>query len=160
MIVSAQTYHIILIVLAVLICIPPLYTRFLKKKGSHLDWMYLLLLLLVPVNWYTPTVLTISDCNQYTKEVVLFPVTRAGISFSNGRQNYIINTSKRNLKFEYLFYGDNRRKEGQADQLILPENVVIVNEVTISYVFEKPESSVSTKSGGATKTALYCLAGD
>jgi len=160
MIVSAQTFHIILIVIAVLIGLKVAYTHFIAKQGNKDDWMALLLLILVPINWYTPTVLTISDCNQYTKEVVLFPGQRAGISYNYGRKNYIINQSKRNLKFEYLFYGDNRRKEGQADQLILPENVVIVNEVTISYLFEKPEESVSTKSSGATKTQLYCLADD
>ncbi|EDM34961.1 hypothetical protein PBAL39_00475 [Pedobacter sp. BAL39] len=160
MIVAAQTFHIILIAIAVLICLKALYTRFITKQGNKDDWMVLLLLILVPINWYTPTVLTISDCNQYTKEVVLFPGQRAGISYTYGRKNYIINQSKRNLKFEYLFYGDNRREEGQVDQLILPENVVIVNEVTISYLFEAPEKSVSTKSSGATKTLLYCLAND
>ena len=156
MIVTAQTYNIILAVFAGMISIKPLYCRFIKKQGKKDDWMFLFILILLPVNWYTPTIILITDCGKFTKEVVLFPTKKEGINISYGRNNYIINHSKQTLAFEYLYYGNDQKKEDQRDFVIFPDKTATVNEVKIDYIFESPAKSVSTKSSGATKTMLYC----
>lgn len=43
MIVSSNTYIIVLIAIALLICAKPLYARFVKKQGNKYDAMYLLI---------------------------------------------------------------------------------------------------------------------
>jgi len=156
MIVTAQTYTIILVAILVLISLKPLYTKLVKKQGKKDDWMFLLIILLLPINWYTPTILTVTDCNQFTKEVVLFPTEKEGISMSYGRKNYIFNHSKQTLGFEYLYYGSDQKEDDHRDLVIFPNKTATVNEVKIDYVFEAPAKSVSTKSSGATKTMLYC----
>jgi len=157
MIVSAQTYNIILIAIIILVAIRPLYTRYVKKRGSKHDWMFALLLLLLPINWYTPTFITVTSCGKYSKEVLIFPGKKDGLSYSYGWCNYIINKSLNTLAFEYVFYGDNKRKEDELDQIIMPGKIEKVNEVTIDFVFEQEAKTVSTKSSGATKTTLYCM---
>lgn len=156
MIVTSQTYTIILIVILVLISLKPLYAKFLQKQGNKNDWMFILIILILPINWYTPTIITVADCGQFTKEVMLFPTKKEGISISYGRRNYILNHSKETLGFEYLYYGSNQKEDGHRDLVIFPGKTVTVNEVKIDYVFEAPAKSVSIKSSGATKTMLYC----
>ncbi|WP_231426590.1 hypothetical protein [Pedobacter sp. Leaf250] len=156
MIVSSQTYAIILIAIVVLISLKPLYSKLVKKQGKKDDWMFLLILLILPINWYTPTLITVTDCNQFIKEVMLFPAKREGISISYGRKNHIFNHSKQTLGLEYLYYGSDKKEDGQRDLVIFPGKTAMVNEVKIDYVFEAPAKSVSTKSSGATKTMLYC----
>jgi len=157
MIVTAQTYHIILIAIVILVAIRPLYTRYIKKQGHKHDWMFALLLLLLPVNWYTPTIITVNACGKFSKEVVLFPGEKDGVQYHYGWNNFIVNKSLNTLAFEYLFYGDNARKEDQVDKIIQPGQIEQVNVVTIDYLFEQAAKTVSTKSSGATKTTLYCL---
>lgn len=157
MIVSAQTYNIILIVIVILVALKPLFSRFIKKQGSKHDWMFALLILILPINWYTPTFITVTSCGKFTKEVLIFPSERDGVNYSYGWNNYIINKSLDNLAFEYLYYGENKREEDELDQLIKPGAVAKVNEVKIDFIFEEEAKSVSTKSKGATKTSLYCI---
>ena len=157
MIVSAQTYLIILIAIVILVAIKPLYTRLIKKQGNKHDWMFALLLFLLPINWYTPTFITVTSCGKFTKEVLLFPGEKDGVNYSYGWCNYIINKSLNTVAFEYLFYGDNKRKDDEQDKIIPPGKIEKVNEVTIDFVFEEEAKSVSTKSSGATKTTLYCM---
>lgn len=157
MIVPAQTYNIILIAFVILVTLRPLYTRFIKKQGNRHDWMFALLIILLPINWYTPTFITVTKCFQYKKEVLLFPTNIDGASYSYGWNNYIINKSLDNLVFEYIYYGNNVRDEDEVDKIIPPGKIAKVNEVKIDFVFEKQAESVSTKASGATKTSLYCM---
>lgn len=157
MIVSAQTYNIILIAIVILVAIKPLFSRYVKKQDNKHDWMFALLILLLPINWYTPTFITVSSCGKFTKEVLIFPSERDGVNYSYGWNNYIINKSLDNLAFEYLYYGENKREADELDQLIKPGAVAKVNEVKIDFIFEEEAKSVSTKSKGATKTSLYCI---
>ena len=157
MIVSVQTYNIILIASVILVAIKPLFSRFVKKQGSKHDWMFAPLVLLLPINWYTPTFINVTSCNNYTKEVLIFPGQKDGLSYSYGWNNYIVNKSLDNLVFEYVYYGDNKREDDEADKIIPPGKIAKVNEVKIDFVFEAQAKSVSTKSSGATKTSLYCM---
>ncbi|SOD18366.1 hypothetical protein [Pedobacter xixiisoli] len=157
MIVSAQTYNIILIGIVVLVALRPLYTRLIKKEGSKHDWMFALLLLLLPTNWYTPTFITVTSCNTFTKEVLIFPTQKDGVSYSYGWCNYVINKAQQPLAFEYVYYGDNQPEEDEKNQVIQPNGIGKVDEVVIDFIFEPKAKSVSTKSSGATKTSLYCL---
>jgi len=157
MIIPAQTYNIILIAIVILTALKPLFTRFIKKQGNKHDWMFALLILLLPINWYTPTFITVTECEKFTKEVLLFPGKKDGVSYSYGWNNYVINKSKQTLVFEYVYYGDSKREEDETDQIIKPNAIGKVNEVVIDYIFEPQAKSVSTKSSGATKTSLYCM---
>lgn len=157
MIVSSQTYNIILVAIIILVALRPLYTRLIKKQGNKHDWMFALLFLLLPINWYTPTFITVTACNSFTKEVLIFPGSRDGVDYGYGWCNYIVNKSKNTLVCEYVYYGDSERKEDEKDQIIAPTVVGKVNEVKIDFVFEAQAKSVSTKSSGATKTSLYCM---
>lgn len=156
MIVSLNTYLIIIGIFCLLIVIKPLYTRFIKKEESKNDAVLLLLLLTIPINWFTPTILTITDCSNYTKEVVLFPTTKDGFKISYGRATYILNKSDRNLTFEYYYYGDNTPAKGEENKEIGPKQNAKVNVISIDYILSEPAESVSTKSSGATKTVLRC----
>ena len=157
MIIAAQTYKIILIAITILVAIRPLYTRYVKKQGSKHDWMFALLFLLLPINWYTPTFITVTSCGKFTKEVLLFPTQKDGVSYSYGWCNYIINKSQQPLAFEYVYYGDNQPKADEQRQVIQPNGIGKVNVVVIDFIFEPQAKSVSTKSSGATKTSLNCL---
>ncbi|MCD0489935.1 hypothetical protein LPB86_16960 [Pedobacter sp. MC2016-14] len=156
MIVSVQTYNILLLAILILIAIRPLYTRFIKKQGNKHDWMFALLILLLPINWYTPTFINVTSCNNFTKEVLIFPGQKEGVNYSYGWSNYVVNNSPDNLVFEYIYYGDNKREDDEVDEIIPPGKIAKVNEVKIDFVFEPQAESVSTKSRGATKTSLYC----
>lgn len=156
MIVSVQTYNILLLAILILIAIRPLYTRFIKKQGNKHDWMFALLILLLPINWYTPTFINVISCNNFTKEVLIFPGQKEGVNYSYGWSNYVVNKSPDNLVFEYIYYGDNKREDDEVDEIIPPGQIAKVNEVKIDFVFEPQAESVSTKSRGATKTSLYC----
>jgi len=157
MLVSSNTYLIFIAILVVLIVSFPLYARFVKKQNNKYDIIYFLLLLILPINWYTPTVYTITNCNEYTKEVLLFSTEKDGFSFEIGRKNYIINKSDKTLFFENVYYGNNERQEDEIDVEIAPNTIEKINVVTIDYLFTEPDDTVSTKSNGATKTALYCI---
>lgn len=157
MIVSAQTYNILLIIIAVLIAVKPFYTRLVTKQGNKNDWMFVFLILLLPINWFTPTFIKVTKCFEYKKEVLLFPSSIDGVSYSYGWNNYIVNKSLENLVFEYVYYGDSTREADEVDKIIPPGKIAKVNEVKIDFVFEEQAKSVSSKSSGATKTSLYCM---
>ncbi len=156
MIVSSNTYIIVLIAIALLICAKPLYARFVKKQGNKYDAMYLLILILLPVNWYTPKITTVTDCGSFQDEVVLFPANKNGVAIGYGKNTYIFNNSDKKLLFEYLYYGNVSADTDEVNQIIEPGKSVKVNTISINYIFEEPDASVSSKSNGVTQTWLYC----
>ncbi len=103
MIVSEKNFHIILIVLGICIIIKPLYSRLIRREGNRFDAMYLLLLLLLPVNWYTPKIITVTGCGQYTKEVALAPTTKDGVKISYGKKTHIFNNSNNPIYLDICF---------------------------------------------------------
>ena len=157
MIVSVQNYNILLIAILILITIKPLFSRFIKKQGNKHDWMFALIILLLPINWYTPTFINVTSCNNFTKEVLIFPGQKDGVNYSYGWSNYVVNKSVNNLVLEYVYYGDNKRESDEVDEIIRPGKIAKVNEVKIDFVFEAQAKSISSKSSGATKTSLYCM---
>jgi len=157
MIVSAQTYNIILIATVILIALKPLFTRFINKEGNKYDWMFFLVVLLLPINWYTPTFITVYACGKFSKEILLFPDKKDGVEYSYGWNNYIINKSLDTLVFEYVYYGDSEREDGETDQIIKPGKIGKVEEVAIDFIFEPADESFYSKSSGVTKTCLYCM---
>lgn len=156
MVVSANVYNIILVLIVLALFIKPLYARFVKKQGNKYDAMYVLVVLLLPVNWYTPKIIHVTDCGEYKKEVVLFPAKRNSVEMSYGKKTFIFNDSDKNLILEYHFYGKNTPDKDEEDMIILPDNFVKINRVGIDHLFEALPDKVSSKSGGATKTSLRC----
>lgn len=157
MLVSTTTYYILIVVIIVLIIAFPLYARFIKKAGNKFDFIYFLLFILLPINWYTSTIYTITNCNEFTKEVLIFPTEKGGYKFEMGWYNYIINKSNETLFFEHIYYGSDEPKEDQINVEISPNSIERVGVVVIDYLFTEPEDTVRTKSSGETKTTLYCI---
>ncbi|MDR2915315.1 MAG: hypothetical protein LBV74_10875 [Tannerella sp.] len=156
MIVSVNVYYVILALIVLALFIKPLYARFIKKQGNKYDAMYLLIIFLLPVNWYTPKIISVTDCGEYKKEVVLFPAKRNGVEMGYGKNTFIFNDSDKKLILEYHFYGKNTPDEDEVDAMILPGNYVKINRVGVDHIFETLPDKVSSKSGGATKTSLRC----
>lgn len=160
MIVSLYTYYAIMAILALLIAAKPLYARFVKKQGNKYDAMYFLVLVLLPVNWCIPRVVTVTNCGEYKKEVALVPITHKGKKLSYWKKTMIVNESTTNLWFEFIYYGNKERQEDELDHKIAPEENVIIPNLVIDYLFEQPEERVSSKSDGARKTYLNCMQND
>ena len=152
MIISIHTYYIICAVFALICAIPALYTRFVKKKGNDKDWTYLLVVLLVPLNWYTPAIFTVTSCEEYTKEVLLFPTSE----YSLGEHAYVVNQTEHSLYLEYIVYGNVRSDKVGDDVIIAPGTTHQHPRVTIEYVLEEAPESVQTKSDGAINCRLSC----
>jgi hypothetical protein len=157
MIVSTTTYYLVVITIVVLIISKPLYTRLVLKQGNKYDAMCFLLFILLPINWYTPAIITVLDCNKYTKEIALFPVKKDNVEISYGKHLYVFNKSKNTVVVEDLVYGHVDEEDVNQKQIIEPNHNGIVKKVIIDYIFEEPEESVSSKSDGEVKTSLYCI---
>jgi hypothetical protein len=156
MIVSQTAYYVILLILALAFSCKPLYARFIKGQGNKYDAMYLLIVLLVPVNVQTPKIINVTDCGVYTKEVVLFPAEKNGVEMSYGKNTYIFNNTGGVLFLEYHFYGNIDPKEDEEDAMILANSSLKINRVGIDYIFETPPDKISTKAKGVTRTSLIC----
>jgi hypothetical protein len=160
MIISQNLFFFILGMIVLAIFMKPLYMHFVKKqkqKGNIYDAIrFLLLIALLPFNWYTPRILTIADCGNYKQEVALFPVRKNGVKMGYGKKTYIFNNSAKKLNFEYHYYGNNSPVDGENNAVIQPNESIKVNTISIDYLFEEPEKSVVSKAGGETKTSLSC----
>ena len=151
MIISINTYLIFCGAFALLCFLPALYTRFVKKQGNKMDWTYMMVILLVPINWYTPGILTITSCEEYTKEVLLFPKSE----YSLGKHSYIVNETNESLYLDFIVYG-------KVDKDI-PKNAIInagatykAPIVSVGYVLTNPPERVRTKSSGSVVSVLSC----
>jgi len=157
MIISYTTYMVLVGIIAAIAIIPTLISK-IKKKGNKGfgSYSFILLVILLPINWYTPTILDVTDCGNYTKNILIFPKD----GYSMGKYNYIVNNSKSALALDYIPYGNVKDED-------IPESVLIrtgknhqANIVKIDYLFEDIPSSIKLKSKGAVRTALYCFDGD
>lgn len=157
MIISLHTYYAIMAMLVLLIAAKPLYARFIKKQGNRYDAMYFLVLLLLPVNWTVPRIITVIDCNQYQYDIALFPTTLKDEPIRYWKKTYIFNESEQDLGFEFIYYGDKQPKENEQNHTIAPGGRVAVPTVVIDYLFEQPGERVRSKSSGAKKTHLNCV---
>ena len=153
MIISIYTYYVICAIFVLLCAIPALYTRYIKKKGNDKDWTYLLVVLLVPLNWYTPAIFTITSCEEYTKEVLLFPTS----DYSLGEHAYVINQTDGDLFLKYIVYGNVSADKIHDDVIIKPGTTHQHTRVTIEHVLEEAPESISTKSDGSVSCRLSCL---
>jgi len=140
-------------IFAILCIIPALYARLIKKQGNRLDFSILFIAILVPVNWYTPAVFHVTDCNQYTKDILLFPNS----TYSLGRHNYIINDSNSDLLLEYIVYGNVKPEKVKDDTIIEPKETYQAPFIHLDYVFEQAPESINTKGDGMVKTKLSCF---
>lgn len=156
MIISYTAYLVVVAIIAAIAVIPALISNINKNKRKNkglAGYSFLLLVILLPVNWYTPTILNISDCDNYIKEILIFPKD----GYSMGKYNYITNNTSKTLALEYIPYGDVNDKD-------LPESLLIragenhrASIVHIDYLFEKIPTSIKLKSKGAVRSALYCF---
>jgi hypothetical protein len=157
MIVSSTAYIIVLLLLAALIVAKPLFARFIQKQDNKYDAMYFLILILLPINWYTPAIITVTECGKYQKEITLIPTTKEGVKISYGKHLYVFNKSKSTVFVEDIAFG--KVDESDMNALITVEagkNAIVKGNVVIDYIFEEVPSTVKTKSDGEVKTSLYC----
>jgi len=152
MIISFNTYLILCGAFALICFLPALYTRFVKKQGNKMDWTYILVLLLVPLNWYTPGILTITSCEEYTKEVLLFPSSE----YSLGKHSYIINKTNESLYLDFIVYGNVDKNDVPEDATIAAGAIYKAPIVSVGYVLTDPPESVRTKSSGSVISVLSC----
>ena len=153
MIISSTTFAVIYSALAAMCILPPLYFRFIKKQGNGKDWFYALLLLLLPVNWFTPAIITITDCGEYTKRVLLLPNSK----FSMGMHNYIVNESDVPLYYENIVYGSVNPDRVPDDAIIMPQTMFKAEGVvTMDYIFVEAPDEISTKGSGAVRHRVSC----
>lgn len=157
MIIEEMHYFIAIGIIAILISIIPLYTRFAKRQGNKRDYTFLLILLLIPINWFIPRILTVYNCSDYTIEVALFPTNLEGksIGYAN-KKTYIVNKGAYPLAYENIVYGEATLKENQKDSVIPAGKIEEVPVIFIDYILQVPSASVSGKSSGEIKTALFC----
>ncbi len=154
MIVSINTYYIVCGIIVFLFAIPALYSRFIKKSGSKMDFIIFLgIVLLVPINWFTPAVFNVTSCDEYTKEIVLLPNSE----YSLGRHNYIINNSSSALYLEYIVYGRVNPNEVEEDIVIKQGETYKAPFIHLDYPLEAAPSSVRMKGDGMVKTRLSCI---
>lgn len=152
MIVSLNTYYFICAIIVLLCLSPALYTRFVKKQGNKRDWSAVLILILLPINWFTPAVFTVESCGTYTKNILLLPSS----DYSLGRHNYIENKSTNDLLLEYIAYGNVAEDEVGDNITIKAGDTKEVPEIHINYVFESAPESVKLKGKGTVHTRLSC----
>lgn len=157
MTVSIYVYYAILLAIGCIIVAKPLYERLVRHQGNKYDAMYILLLILVPINWCIPRIVTVTGCNEYTVEVALLPTMHKGKQLNYWKKTMIVNESTQTLQFKFLYYGDKERAGDEIDYEIAPDENVIVPSLVIDYLFEQPEERVSTKSDGARKSYLNCV---
>jgi hypothetical protein len=157
MIVSSTAYILVLLLLAAIIVAKPLFARFIQKQDNKYDAMYFLILILLPINWYTPAIITVTECGKYQKEITLIPTTKEGVQIFYGKHLYVFNKSKSTVFVEDIAFGD--VDESDLNALITVEtgkNAIVKGNVVIDYIFEEVPSTVRTKSDGEVKTSLYC----
>ena len=152
MIITLNAYFIICGIFALVCALPALYTRFVKKQGNKMDWTYLLVFLLIPVNWYTPGILTVTSCDEYTKDVLMFPSSE----YSLGKHCYIINKTDSKLYLNFIVYGDVDKDEIHEDAIIDAGTTYKAPIVSVNHVLTNPPESVRTKSDGQVESVLLC----
>lgn len=150
MIISTTTYYIIVGLIIACGILPVLYGRI--TKTGRFGWTWIIILFTIPLNWYTPTIYNVSDCDVYTKEVLFLPKG----DFDMGQHNYIVNNSDKELFFEYIVYGSATLDEDEMDLIIEPGTTCEVPVISIDYLFKDAPESVSSKSAGETKYRLSC----
>ena len=154
MIVSINTFYLICVIFAVLCAVPALYTRFIEKKGDERDWSYLFVILLLPLNWCTPAIFTITSCDEYTKDVLLFPTP----NYSLGNHAYIVNQTDTSLYLEHIVYGVVSARRIKDNVIIEPETIYRHREVKIEYILkDAPENIQTNNNNGSVHCRLSCL---
>lgn len=151
MIVSLTVYYIICGLVVLLLLSPFFYFRFIKGIKKDRDFTALLALFIVPFNWVMPPVITVTDCENYTKDVVIFPTN----GYSLGKHSYVVNNSTSNLYFEAIVYGNDN--PDVDDTIIKPGEIYDCPILHINYVLETPPSSVSIKGSGTVHYHLSCM---
>ena len=153
MIVSSTTFAVIYSSLAAMCILPALYFRFIKKQGNSKDWLYALLILLLPINWFTPAIITVTSCNEYTKNVLLLPNSE----FSSGMHSYIVNESDEPLYYENIVYGSVNPDRVPDDAIIMPQtSFKAEGVVTMDYILTEAPDQISTKGSGAVRHRISC----
>lgn len=152
MIVSINTYYIICGIIVACGVLPTAYNHFISKRPNIFAYSWVLVLLTAPLNWFTPAVYNVTDCGEYTKNILLLPKG----DYSLGRHNYIVNESENTLYFEYITYGKVSPDEVGEDQYIEAGETGEIPVVHINFLFREPDNSIRLKSDGAVRTRLSC----
>jgi hypothetical protein len=153
MAVSFTVYLVIVGVIAAIAIIPYLFGKLKKKKEKGFwEYSFLLLIILLPINWYTPTILNVTDCGVYEKNVLIFPKS----GYTMGRYNYITNNSTHNLALEYVVFGNVKETDVPQNVFIKSGELHCAKIVHIEYLFTEIPSSIRLKGNGAVRSALFC----
>lgn len=155
MIVSSITYYILFGLVILLFSLPLYYFGFRRKTNQKkaANWVWLPILV-VPFNWIMPSVITVSDCTTYTKEVLIFPSGKYALGF----HLYIKNHSSSDLFLESIVFGKAQRKI--KDILIKPYETKKCEITKINYILESPPATVIVDEKGEIHYMLSCVESD
>lgn len=151
MIISLSAYYTICGLVAFAAIFPILYGR-MKKMGNKYDWTWIFILILIPINWFTPAIYEVEGCGNYTKKILIAP----NEDYSLGEHNYIINNSDSDLFFEFIGYGNFNHDKIGDDVIIGMGTSYKAPIISIDYVFETAPKFVNTKKDGEIRTRLSC----
>lgn len=153
MIISNTLFYVICGVIAVLILIPSIKKKFVSGSDSF-HWSVVFLAVLIPLFLFTPNIYTVTDCDNYTKEVLLLPKD----DYQMGKHSYIVNNSDKGLYLAYIVYGT---ASTNNDDIIIVPGASEECQEPIDYVLEEAPLSISidrkSKIKGEVKSELSCF---
>lgn len=158
MLISVTTYTAFIFFILGCAFLPFFY--FLVKEKKKKFWSFLILLILVPIDMYTPAVTLVDDCGKYTSKVMIFPTGE----FERGNHGYIVNNSESALFLETIVYSEEGADIKAAEERIV--FAIIAPGETYQtyfggrpdYIFEDAPESIQMKKG--TEKVTYRLSCD
>ena len=112
-------------------------------------------ILIIGYIWFLPNVYTISDCNNYERDILIFPKESNNIKMSYGNHSYVINNSNNKLHTKTYVYGSSHFKEN-IDGTIRPKTTKEINIQKFDEIFEIPPRKIKTKGSGSRRYYIGC----
>lgn len=151
MIISTNAFYACCVGLIAIGLISMYYSQ--QKTGGFKWWSFIMLLLIVPFSLLTPAVYDVKGCDDYSKEILIFPKE----GYSLGRYSYVINNSDRDIYLKTIVFGDGNTTADE-DITIEPGTHYRAEVGEIHYPFKEiPESIIITnKPGDEIRYSLSC----
>lgn len=151
MLISRDVYMVIIFIILACAFLPFFY--YLIKERKKKIWSLFILIILLPLDIYTPAVTTVTACGEYKKEVLLFSTNR----LESGNHGYIINQSNQPIYLETIVYSEETDTMPEIDQSEVEFAIIQPNDIyrthfghAPQYIFEEADESIHVK-GGSSK---------
>lgn len=152
MVISSTIFYVTCGILAVLILIPSIRKKFMQG-GSNFHWSAVFLAIFIPIGLFTPYVYTVTNCDEYTTEILIFPTSE----YKMGNHCYVSNKSDKGLYVQFIVYGTVSNDKINDNVIVTPGTIELIKDHSIDYKFTDAPSSISSKSGGEIKSELSCF---